>query len=793
MKTTLNIKSSSKQPTQFQFTLSDDKLLLVRRKLFIFRETWNIVRDVKKSEKQTIFWDSYNVKVKFTDYHDEVIAKQLLESVYLNANRVRYLKMLEGILSEKHKHNSLNMKDLLLFGSETTYEEALQAYISNNEDIRSDEYVVRLLNDVRLCLFLIGREYEWKHDGKHVSAKMPGDVPIVIGDACNPISNSLKQNVRNYLKGLKRMGKITVVTKEIKDDECNNNSDNDSDAMVRTLCKNCLPASIAVCYHLIQEILLELLQSVRKQLVSSRITNLANVLLVTMCCLHEGCRPVEVILSQKHSNFYFWFNEVQYPILVLAFVKPETLCTLMESGVLLRYTVDFYKAKKLKKYRSRVKSWLPIQYNSLDLATIYVIVMRILAAYDLQSMCDKIINTSDQAKLTKRLKTIVNGMCIQKLSWYSIRTAAAEEDKEFNIPIKWSRYRMGHTKDSPMINRYANNLNQRVVVDEHVSLLGCDVSAEGATDDDIVPLFFKKEQGQVSLNQNDIPIDITSELNKVHNALRKLICDNNTLQPNSKLYIAKDKTALLADLRMIPFGSEFVFMDKLIPTSATYRNNVSETHKAVQTFFKPVVKDYNKIVLWSYPQVMYGEFNSKLNHDAKTNSNKAYQQQQDCITFYESLAVRLGVEPDKIVSRSKHGDTVDEINKRLAKRKTDSVIKIQPSKKVKRKQWFFADIEVNDVVALRCYDINPDYISIPGTSNGFRLMYVQTVNASSMSISGQYYRGSIYELVVKHDTVTRQAITDNDVMWIWSLDEGEDPNSFSLSDDDIVEFCSNYR
>lgn len=794
MKTTLNIKKGSRQPSQFQFTLSDDKLLQVKRKIFMFRETWNAIKDFMKGDKKTVFWDAYDTNVKCTDYHDEVIAKTLLEKVYLNSDRVRHLKTMENILWKKHGNDKIKGMDLLLFGSETAYEEALRQHISNNENIRSDEYINTMMNDFRLSLFLIGREYEWKHGGKDVKVIMPGNVAKIIGDACNPFSASLKQNVKTHLKELNRTGKITVTYE---------NEDGDGDATEKTLEKNSLPVNVAVCYHLVQEILKTILVKVQKGHKLPSIRNLANVLLVTMCCLHEGSRPGEIIMSTKHSDFSFWLNGVQYPILTLAFVKPDTLSALMESGAILRYTGEFYKGKSLKKRRSRVKSWLPIQYNSLDFATIYVIVMRILATIDLENMCDKLINTINQSGLYKCLNSVVKKMSIQMLAWYSIRTAAAEEDKEFNIPMSWTRYRMGHVDCSLMRNRYATNLNQRVIVDDCVSLLGCNVGADGATDNDVVPLFLKKKQGQVPMENNSIPATIITELNDVCAALQQLINHNvNTLQFKKNIYVAKDRSALLADLKKIPFGSEFVFMNKLIPTSAVYRKNVDYTNKHIKTFFKRITGVHKKIILWSYPQVMYGEFNTQLHEDAKKNSDEVYKQQQGKIAAYESLAIHLGVQPDKIVVSSKSGDTVEEIERKLKrKRKTKEddeqvgVIKLNPGKKARddQRQWFFHDIEVNDVVALRCSEINADYISIPGTSIGFTMMYIQTVDETSKTISGKYYRGSIYELVLKDLEITRQSLKDKDVMWIWSLDDNEDPKQFTLSNDDVNEFCSNYK
>ena len=479
----------------------------------------------------------------------------------------------------------------------------------------------------------------------------------------------------------------------------------------------------------------------------------------------------------------------------------------MESGEMLRYTVEFYKGKQLKKRRSRVKSWLPIQYNSLDLATVYILVMRILATYSLEKMCEKFINTNDQPKLTKRLKKIVDGMSIQKLSWYSIRTAAAEEDKGFSIPMSWTRYRMGHSKESLMRNRYANNLNQRVIVQGSPSLLGCNIDA-GATDNSVLPLFFKKEQGAVGVRSN-ISAEIINELNGVSKALNQMIYnDVNNLQSkvkSNKIYIAKNKVALLADLKMIPFGSEFVFTDKLIPPSQTYRKNVDDKNKKINTFFKSITGNHDKIIVWSYPQIMYGEFNKQLHNDAKSNSDEAYKHQQKCIAEYESLAVHLGVEPDKTIMKSKNRDTVAEMlgvmnsKSTATKRRNDEQVGtlLQKSKKAKQnttkktKEWFFDDIEVNDVVALRTTEINADYIGVPGKSYGFTLIHIETVDALNCRVSGKCFRGSIYELVMKDIKITRTAITDNDVLWIWSLDDHEDPKQFSIPTEDIKIFCSN--
>jgi hypothetical protein len=362
-----------------------------------------------------------------------------------------------------------------------------------------------------------------------------------------------------------------------------------------------------------------------------------------------------------------------------------------------------------------------------------------------------------------------------------------------------------------MRNRYAHNLNQRVIVNGCASLLGCNIGANGATDNNVLPLFFKKEQGAVGLRSN-ISAEIINELNVVSKALNQMIYnDVNNLRSSvksNKIYVAKDKVALLADLKMIPFGSEFVFTDKLIPASQTYRKNVGVRNKKINTYFKSIIGNHSKIIIWSYPQIMYGEFNTQLHSDAKSNSDEAYKHQQECIAAYESLAVHLGVEPDKTIIKSKNRDTIAEMQRVMNNKKRTATthndeqkqigtIQLQKSKKAKTnitkktKRWFFDDIEVNDVVALKTSEINADYIGIPGKSSGFMLLHIERIDVVNCKVSGKCFRGSIYELVMKDNNITRTAITDEDVLWIWSLDDHEDPKQFSIPIEDIEVFCSN--
>jgi hypothetical protein len=357
---------------------------------------------------------------------------------------------------------------------------------------------------------------------------------------------------------------------------------------------------------------------------------------------------------------------------------------------------------------------------------------------------------------------------------------------------------MGHTKVSLMRNRYANNLNQRVIVDDNTTLLGCNIGENGASDSSVVPLFFKKQSGAIVRSSN-IPSVIINELNVIKEAISSLIMNNkNTLQSlviSNKIYVAKDKETLLSDLKQIPYGNEFMFMDQLVPTSATYRKNVTDTDSKLTSFFNEVTGDYTKINLWSYPQIMYGEFNTQFHEDARENSDEAYKHEQQCIILYESLANHLGVVPDNAVIKLKNKDTVEEMK---TPSKTDKRSrqggKLKINNKIQKIQRFlFRDIEVNDVVALVCSQINADYINIPSSSNGCNLIHVKRIDNKGKYIEGNYYRGGIHGLVMNSTLAKRDGITDKDVLWIWSLEVEEEPSKFKIPEDEVIRFCDMFN
>lgn len=818
MHTTLNVRRKITKPEAFKFTTSDEKLFIIKRKMFIFKNTWGIVRDVKMQGRKTAFWELYNATVKDTDYADEVLATGLLENVFMRAERVKMLKDIEDTLWEVQGGNKsdVDKTNLLLFGTESSYQKAFVRYVDTRENIASNEYINKMMNDTRLCLYLIGREYEWRHGGKPIVVKLIGDVQTMIGDVCNPVTNAIKVAVKDYLIGLGRAGKLTVMyERKVKDevkgedgyDECDS-EDEDGMGKSVTLNKNSLPVSVAVTHHVVMELLANLLDTIAKQNDARRMVNLANTLLVTIFCMHEGCRPIEIIKTEKHNDLNFWLNGVQYPLLVLAFVKPDTLSVLLESGELTRYSADFWKGKKLKKYRMRIKSWIPQAYNSLDLAMMYVIVMRSLACVDLDGMTNRVVNTDDQGKLTKKLREVVTEMGIQGLSWYSIRTGATEDDKVLGIPATWIRYRMGHTKTSLMMNRYANNLNQRVIVHDNQTILGCDVGTNGATDNSVLPLFFKKEEGAIPRNGDSISTDIYEELDMVKGALSGLLSGHKgkaslrTLVDGGKLYVADDKKQLLKDFReFVTLGSKFIFVDRIVPSSRMYVTNVSATHKKVHSYFREYTgTDTEKLVLWSYPQIMYGEFNAKLREEAKRNGDEAFKQQQMCVDVYEAAAVHLGISPDKLATKKRNCDTMQEIEKVTEKQVIVSIpkppakmAKIASAKSVKSVksvktilpekdgQWVFKKLEVNDVIAIKVKTIDANFIGIPGTVEGFRLLHIVKMNIKSRRLQGHFYRGGVFGLVLDKSMISLTDIKDSDILWVWSLDDNEAPEDFVMT------------
>ena len=830
MYATLNVRKASKKPTEFKYTTSEDKLFIIKKKMFIFKHTWGIIKDTKVPQRKTTFWEVYQKKVKSTDYADDVIATEILDMVYLQPERVRLLRAIEDILWEltcgkdNEANTNINKTDMMLSGSENSYEKAFIQYVMVKEDVRSVETINTKLNQARQCLYLIGREYEWKHGGRHINIAF-GDVQVPLGDVCNPITNAMKKVVKDSLEGLGRSGKFTVIesskakvkteTSHASDDELSDDSDVECDTKTKTIHSNSLPVNIAVTHHIVMKIFGQLLDMVHNNNDTRRMVNLANLLIVTLFVMHEGCRPCEVILTQKHRDMTFWLKGIQFPLIVLAFVKPETLTFLLESNELSRYSVDFWKGKRLQQYRTRTKSWIPTAYNTLDLATLYIIVIRMLACVDLDGITNRVINTDDKKKVAKKFKEVVNEMGIQFLALYGIRYASAEEDNKLGISVMWTRYRMGHTKLSLMPLRYANrNLNQRVVVDDNMTLLGCDVNGDRATDDSVLPLFFKKEEGKIPRNGEDVPLYMIDELLAVKNALAPLLTGTTktnlrlrTLAESGKLYIASDKRKLFQDFKSMTIGSEFVFADKLIPTSTSYRKNVELQYNKVHSYFKEYSgPNVDKLMLWSYPQIMFGEFNTKLHNEANRNSHTLFAEEHARIDAYESLAIELGTVPDKLILKRRNCDTVQEMVDQGIKAaiENDKPTKKRKVSSTKHSEKRFIEhelleneepdlpydfLEVGDIVAILCKQ--PDALAMPITMKDNTIKYVWIAKVTkhiehqdgSYTIYGRFLYNTTLILtdplsLSKKDTVVCSAVRDVLRLFV------DEPN-FTLNETDI--------
>jgi hypothetical protein len=782
------------KPREFKFTTSDGKLPFIKKKIFIFRKTWVQVKQSNKDDRNGVFWKAYKDEVSGTDFADEAIATDLLENVYMIRDRMKMLKDTEeylwNIQDKKSKGDPDKCKmDLLLFGTEMSFERAFKNLVDTRTNISSDEYIIRLMNDTRLCLFLIGREFEWKHESKTLTIRLPGDIHETLCDLCNPITQSLKLNVRDHLKDLERSGKLTVCYENETYDP--NMEKVDKEDIEVNLHKSCLPANIAIAHHVSMEIFHNMLDSFKRLNDIHRMVNLANVLMVFMFCFHEGARPGDTIRGQRHSDIYFWLNGVQYPIIVLAFVKIDTLVTLMKSGELLRYTCDFYKGKTLRKRRSRVKSWIPISYNSLDLPTIYILTMRLLACLNINCITNMIFSTSDHNKLVNRLKVITNNMGIQKCTFYSLRCAAAEDDKQYHIPTSWSRYRMGHTNTSLMLNRYANNLNQRVIINDTMTLLGCDVQGtNGCTENSVLPIFFKEREACIKSKSN-VSDDILSELKQVNDVLQPFLKGKSSVKSVmcNKLYVASNKKQLLEDFRKVPLGSEFIFMNELLPESTEYIQHVENTKENLKSYFDSPNSTDEKIGLWSYPQIIYGEWNKDMFEDAMKVSDEAYKRQQNCVTLYETAAIQLGINPEKQTQKRVFNLSNDE--KPVIPKKA-RINGQGTSKQINTNaQWWFDKIEKNDVVALKCDVIrhfnNDSYnITVPRTTSEFIIMHVLHVDIPNMTMKGRLYKGGVHGLVLDNEKYTIKDVSHTSILWIWCLDKGEKASQFVLNKDDIT-------
>jgi hypothetical protein len=712
-----------------------------------------------------------------SDLVDDAIG-ELYKDFFSQPKRVSYFRAFDKMGSN------------IMFCTDETIKSDLKNYIRENDNIKSKKHISNIFNDVYLAFYAVGRERKWC-DQEVIVPDLGNGVPVI--NAGNPLNKEVENDVYSEFEHLAKQRPTKLMVKVEGDISSDDEQDVANKETLR-LEKQGLPASIAMIYYVIMRLLAMLFDMVMRLNDKRRMENLALLIMLWSFTMHEGARPGDTMFGSHHKNLIFWFGE-QYSLLTLAFVKIETLEYLLKGNYVKRFYFESWKGKLVRSYRGRWHCFAPNCYSSIDMAWIYIVVMRVMAFVSPSNITSKIFNkeTSNLSEIRRKhnLK-----MKILNLVMYSIRYAFAEEAMRYllEIPRNWVRYVMGHFPNSHMSQRYANNLNQRVEVDNIKTLLGSDVCNDVSSNEHL-PLRFRTPYSGVMENvPADVPQHVIDDLNEVKRALNKVLANDGTVADSKVLMarVAKSKVDFMAEIKRIPFGEHFVFKDGLL--NDYVNNKLTNTVNILKHLFAPAdKKEKPKHVLWSYGQVMFGEW-----HDEE--KGKAIQEFKD----YKEQKMRVAM--DHVVSmvelpfpkqnKRKAGSLATKETNKLAK-KPKHVEKMDTVETVESEQpmaFYAKQIEKGDIVVIMCNTRDSWSIQVPNTSKSVWVCYVRElkVMTNKVRVVGNFYKGSIDELTFDHNSCETVYVRDSDIAHLLSGISKTEAQWFEFEDDElkqVINFC----
>lgn len=750
-------------------------------KATLFTECWNELKDkqpkyVKANFMSLVSQFTQNIQGNDNAEVIDLAVKELYKDFFSQSKRVSYMRSFE------------RMGANLMFCNDDTIKTYIIQYIRKSNTVKSEKHISNIFNDVYLSFYAIGRERKWC-DQDIIIPDYGNGVPII--NAGNPLTKEVEKDVLGEFKNLakKRPSRLVV---EVEDGDVSSDDEGqDKDVKTIRLEKQGLPASVAMIYYVVMNLLVTFFDMILRLSHVQRIENIALLILLWSFTIHEGARPGDTMFGSHHKNLIFWFGD-QYPLLTLAFVKIETLEYLLKGNHIKKFYFESWKGKTVRQYRGRWHCFVPCEYNSLDLAWIYIIVMRALAFKNPSSITSKIFN-KETTNLSEIRRNRNEKMGIDNLVMYSIRYAFAEESLRYllEIPRNWVRYVMGHVPNSNMSQRYANNLNQRVEIENIKTLLGCDVCNEMAANDELPLRFRTAYTGAISDVPTDTPQHIIDDLKKVKKAINKLFSTEGATVANSVFLMSrvpKSKVDFMQEMKHIPFGNHFIFKDGLL--SDSIQEKLNRSHQTLTKIFdKADTMGKAKQVIWSYGQIMFGEWHN----DEKEKAVKEYKEYKEQKTRVAMEYVISNTElPFPKGKKRKAPDTKGE-TKENTPNPAKSAKKDKPIEKPLDIIRFDATkIEEGDIIAIVCSSKDKWSIPVPNTT---KHVWVCTVNevkymTRMVRVVGQFYKGSIDEMVFDANSEQVVDVVDGCVANI--LSGIQQTEWFQFEDDEIqqiIDFC----
>lgn len=504
-----------------------------------------------------------------------------------------------------------------------------------------------------------------------------------------------------------------------------------------------------------------------------RIINEFNLALMNAFLLHEGSRPIELQKHLHHKDLFMPLTDRAY-WLTLVFLSPATLAYLWRHNKIAYYACGLYKGKDKQTTLYRLKSIIPCAFNSLDLVAIYTIIMKCMIALD-PSTLRKEVFKQDLNLASLRARLHKNTMFHDAAS-YSYRYGAAREDKRGNINASWTRMRMGHSERSNMKDKYANSKDMRITYGGEEIPLGMDVFE--------VPSNLKVIALEMNvIHQSGCALD-TQWLDQAFGDNQAMKDEFTEVQELVASYIEDDDEASLATLltmfdlyhprkatwlKDIPLGTH-INIPNCVTTQAL-DELLTKVTEALQDTFAPV--DVPRIVpeLWSFPQVMYGNWRKILDIPD---------------TVSPTDLIIKPIEKKKRVVEEAQGEP----QAKKARVETESEVEEdEPAPALG-----VADIDPGDHVVIYCMDTrDPCRLKLPNVDK-----YVWIAKASGKAtrrgkFTGILYANKSFDITQpiqqkQKETIT---ITDDSVVWIFAAEDGE--SDFELTPENIKSIESRWE
>lgn len=609
-------------------------------KAIAFNVTWDSIKEKHLGDTERVrIFNSFipTIRNELQKYHlhdtNDNIIQGVLNNLYLHPQRMSALRSIDAYLTNKSPDDEKTGAYHLLFAKEKDIHEAIKERILETTNIAQTSYVIRISYMTHGAFFEMGREYKW-NDEQSVCVRQQYNDELPVINAGNPLTESTIGAVKKWWKDDVQSSRATKYVPTLDGDD---EGDKESS-------KHSKPSSIAVVFYVMITLFANIMKRLSRTSVKApeETENMINVLMFYMFLIHEGGRGGDTLgwtvngkskksltgseRGQLHSTMKFSLNGKVYPVLVLAFLKPEYLSTLIQNGMLKKYVIWFWKGKtagagKKGEYRARVKIMIPKEQNILDLAIMYIILMRMKFVIAPQHICRHIFKPKQNMSLHFKRTTekvqdkkanIYYSAEVSHLTPYSIRYAAAEEEVALNIKRKYIQYRMGHTDISHMFVRYSTNYHERGIVIDATEDFEPKLGWECDIPESDVPYLFCEHPNLKPVPDNEwpgIPEHIAKDLDDINRLIKPLLvtdyCSTSSLPEGLLKYIPKTQADLMEELSQIPLGSQFQFSNMLLPENITQR--LQERMNYVHSFFGTVPRA-KQPTIYAYPQIIWGDF-----------------------------------------------------------------------------------------------------------------------------------------------------------------------------------------